>query len=407
MPGMEGLTEAELAQRAGTNTQRIRRLVELAIVSPDPAGAFRPTDVQRIRFADVLEASGISLDDIGSLIATGRLSFSFIDLLFPTPAAYTGQTYEQLCTDRGLSMDVVETVHEAVGLPRPSKDDPVREDDAAMFPMAQFALALGIDQAVLGRVLRVYGENLRRIAQAEPEFYHSYVELPLLGSGMTEGQMRMAATEMSTQLIPIVQRMVLWLYQRHFEHYTIEHTVEHVEAAMEEAGMERRRTTMPPAIAFLDLTGYTALTEEQGDQAAAELATNLAGLVQSGAARHGGRPVKWLGDGVMFHFVDPREATLCALELVEEAPAAGMPSARVGLHAGPVIFRDGDYFGRTVNIAARIAARARPDEVLVSADVVALAGGDGIRYESIGPVGLKGVSHPVVLHRASRAASED
>jgi adenylate cyclase len=264
-------------------------------------------------------------------------------------------------------------------------------------------MGIGLEPAVLGRVLRVYGENLRRIAQAEPDFYHTYVELPLLRSGMSEQQMRDLATEMSTQLIPVIERLILWIYKRHFEHYTIEHIVEHVEAAMEEAGFERKRALKPPAIAFLDLTGYTRLTEERGDEAAAELAASLAALVQKESQRRGGRPVKWLGDGVMFHFPDPAQAVLCGVEMVEQAPASGLPQAHVGVNAGPVVFRDGDYFGRTVNVAARIAGRARPGEVLVSQDVVNLAGADGVRYEEIGPVELKGVTRPVVLHRAARS----
>ena len=81
--------------------------------------------------------------------------------------------------------------------------------------------------------------------------------------------------------------------------------------------------------------------------------------------QHGGNPVKWLGDGVMFHFDDPSAAVLTGLDLVEQTPAAVDVRARVGINAGNVIFRDGDYFGRTVNVASRIADYARPGEVLV------------------------------------------
>jgi adenylate cyclase len=107
----------------------------------------------------------------------------------------------------------------------------------------------------------------------------------------------------------------------------------------------------------------------------------------------------------MFHFPDPAQAVLCGVEMVEQAPASGLPQAHVGVNAGPVVFRDGDYFGRTVNLAARIAGRAGPSEVLVSQDVVDLAGTEGLRYEEVGPVELKGVARPVVLHRALRDGS--
>ncbi|HEV8421507.1 MAG TPA: adenylate/guanylate cyclase domain-containing protein, partial [Actinomycetota bacterium] len=223
-------------------------------------------------------------------------------------------------------------------------------------------------------------------------------------SGMTEHEMLQASTQVSPQLRQMVERMMLWVYRRHQEHATIEHIVEHVENMLEEAGLAIARPARPPAMVFLDLVGYTRLTEERGDQTAAELVGRLAEIVQSESLRFGGKPIKWLGDGVMFHFPDPGQAVLCSLDLVERTPSAGLPPAHVGVNAGPVIFRDGDYFGRTVNVAARIAAQAGPGEVLVSDDVVTLASGDGLRYERVGPVELKGLSKPVVLHRVSKGA---
>ena len=160
----------------------------------------------------------------------------------------------------------------------------------------------------------------------------------------------------------------------------------------------------PPAIAFLDRTGSTRLTEERDDRAAAELAARLVEIVHDLAHRHGGRPVKLLGDGVMFHFPDPGQGVRCGLALVDRIPRAGLPPARVGLHSGPVVFQDGDYFGRTVNISARISDHARPGQVLVSDQVVADADPlEGVRFEPIGPVPLKGLATPMSLYAATRA----
>jgi adenylate cyclase len=194
-----------------------------------------------------------------------------------------------------------------------------------------------------------------------------------------------------------VGRMLVALYTRHQERYTIDHLVSHIEAVVTE-----RRPQRPPAMCFLDLAGYTRLTEERGDRAAAALATSLADLVEQVSLPHGGQPVKWLGDGVMFHFRRPGQAVVAALEMVERTPQAGLPPAHVGLHAGPVVFQDGDYFGRTVNLAARIAGHAGPGQVLVSDQVVAECADGQVAFEPIGPVPLKGVTDPVPLHRASR-----
>ena len=114
--------------------------------------------------------------------------------------------------------------------------------------------------------------------------------------------------------------------------------------------------------------------------------------------------MKWLGDGVMFYFPDPGEGVLAALDMVEGVATHALPPARVGIHAGPVVFQEGDYFGRTVNVAARIAEYARPGEVLVTQDVVDAANGTSITFTEIGPVELKGVSGTLRLHTAGRDA---
>jgi adenylate cyclase len=91
----------------------------------------------------------------------------------------------------------------------------------------------------------------------------------------------------------------------------------------------------------------------------------------------------------------------CGLELVDRLPRAGLPAARVGLHSGPVVFQNGDCFGRTVNIAARITDYARPAEVLVSDQVVADTDPlQAVRFEPVGPVSLKGLSAPITLYNA-------
>jgi adenylate cyclase len=403
MPAVMNLSESELAERSGTTPEQIHRLAEVGILVPDPEGGFRLADVQRVRLAEACERGGISLEDMGKAIASGHLSFSFLDLVLSDPRPLTDTTYGDLSRQLGWSFEFMERSYEAMGLPIPLPDQRIREDEAEVIPATQFILAAGIGEESVARVLRVYAENLARIAQAEAQFYHSYVEMPMLKSGMSELDMLTLAAQMSPQMQQIVENVIRWLYRRHQEHYILEHVVEHVETALDDAGVARERPVRPPAMVFLDLAGYTRLTEERGDEAAAELAARLAGLVQTESRRRGGRPVKWLGDGVMFHFPDPDQAIACAIDLVERAPAVGMPPAHCGVNAGPVVFRDGDYFGRTVNIAARIAARAGPGEVLASEETVPLVSADGIRFDEVGPVELKGVSKPVVLYRAMRS----
>jgi adenylate cyclase len=176
--------------------------------------------------------------------------------------------------------------------------------------------------------------------------------------------------------------------------------IEGLEMQLAAAGLHTR-LEHPPTMCFLDITGYTRLTQERGDAAAADLAGSLARLVERSSMRHGGRPVKWLGDGVMFHFKEPGPGVVAALEMVAGVSEAGLPPAHVGLHAGPVIFQEGDYYGQTVNVASRIADYARPGEVLVTQEVVEASGAVEVAFRDIGPVELKGVGEAMHLHSAS------
>ena len=105
----------------------------------------------------------------------------------------------------------------------------------------------------------------------------------------------------------------------------------------------------------------------------------------------------------MIHYQEPAGAVLSALGLVAQLPEAGLPPAHVGVAAGPVVAQGGDYFGRTVNLAARIAAHANADQVLVSQLVAESAPPQGVRFVELGELPLKGFARPVRLLKACRA----
>ena len=293
-------------------------------------------------------------------------------------------------------------VREAVGFAEPRPEDLVREDELSVVPVIELQLLAGFRPVVIERLLRVWGDSLRRIAETETDLWRSQVVTALLESGMADDEMLQAQAGLGSQLVPLFEQALLAIYHGQQEHAWSKDFVESIERALERAGLYRR-LDRPPAVCFLDLTGYTRLTEERGDEAAADLATRLAGLVRRLAQEHGGTPVKWLGDGVMFFFREPAAAVLAAVEMVEVVGSQGLPPAHVGVHAGPVVFQEGDYFGRTVNLAARIAEYARPGEVLVSQEVVDAAQGGPVMFTEIGPVELKGVPGTLRLHTARRS----
>jgi adenylate cyclase len=246
---------------------------------------------------------------------------------------------------------------------------------------------------------RFFGENMRRLAESQVRSFVSEIIEPMLASGTSTLEVLEHAAPMSGAIQPAGEELVGWLHWRHFEAAVVHETVQLLETLMEQAGFAPTRPAHPPAIAFLDVGGYTRLPEDEPDEEAADLAADLTRVVWNSSYSRGGRPVKFLGDGVMFHFPEPRQAVLSALDIIDELEQAQMPPARVGINAGPVVFRDGEYFGRTVNIASKITEYARPREVLVSEEVVRETE-DGVRFEPIGQIALKGLLEPVPLFRA-------
>jgi len=153
-----------------------------------------------------------------------------------------------------------------------------------------------------------------------------------------------------------------------------------------------------PSFAFVDLAGYTALTDAHGDEAAASHAARFSKL-----ARHALLPavelVKTIGDGVMLASPDP----LACLQRVEDLMAACLrepdfPIARAGLHQGTAVLRDGDWFGSGVNVAARVTALAAGMQLLVTEPIGRVARDAGRAVSEFGEVTLRGVTTPVRLY---------
>jgi len=401
----EELSGEELAVRSGVTAEQLQRLVELGIITPSPRGRFRPPDIQRVRVVDTLAEAGFAPEELSELITTGAYNLDWASVVFPEPIAQLTTTLEQAAAATGLPEDLAGRLYDAWELPRPQPGQALRADEDELLQLAVPALAaFGRDETALLAMHRQLGESLRRLAESQVRLFHTHVEQQLGAEGEPDRAWTDDLNQVAAWLMASLERAVVLLYRRHFEHYVLDVTVLRAEAALERAGLARRRPDRPPAIAFLDLTGYTKLTEERGDRAAAELAARLVEIVHEFAHRRGGRPVKLLGDGVMFHFPEPAQGVWCGLELVDRLPRVGLPRARMGMDSGLVVFQDGDYFGRTVNIAARITDYARPGEVLVSDQVVADAHPlEAVRFEPVGPVSLKGLSTPITLYNAIHA----
>jgi len=399
------LSASALGDLAGVTEAEVDRLVGLGVlVARDGAGPFMAADVQKVRMATACEQAGLPMEGIASAIRAGRVSFAFLEASpYRRWAVRAARSYRAVSEETGVPLDMLCGTLESMGFARAAPDEPMREDELDVVPLLRLARSTQIlDLPWLTRIGRAYAEGLRLAATVENEAYRARFTGPVLASGADQRTAMELATELATEFLPLVDRALMAIYRRQQELVWTEDLVEDIENELDRAGVFRRPERVP-AMSFLDLVGYTRLTEERGDAAAAALAETLAVLVNQSSREHGGVPVKWLGDGVMVHFRDPAGAVLSALRMVRELPQAGLPPAHVGVAAGPVVAQGGDYFGRTVNIAARIAARASAGQVLVSGSVVEAAPPLGVTFVELGELRLKGIARPVRVLEARGA----
>jgi adenylate cyclase len=393
------LPAQELAELVPCSVEHVERLTELGLLEAQDDRLYQSSDVHVVRLMAAFEDAGISLDDVARGVAAGELSFP-LGLFLPEPVQATA-TYEGLAAELGRDPQLLRRLGGELGFP-PPEDDRLRGEDAEMLRLVVTTLDLA-DEDELSRFARLYGGTIQRLVGSGLQFFDLAVRQKVAAYDLPNEEKDAMVYQRAGDYTELVQGLVSWLQRRHREHAVLEYIVGVTEQFMEERGLMPKQRKRPPAIAFLDLAGYTALADERGDEAAAALASDLAVVVHEAAQTQGCRPVKWLGDGVMFHFSDAGTAIRSGLDLIEKTEKAISVPARVGIDAGAVVVQEGDYFGRTVNVAARIADYARPHEVLVSDAAMETCGVDGVEFELIGDVPLKGVSKAVRLHKAVRA----
>jgi adenylate cyclase len=398
------LTEADLAERADVTVDRVRELVGLGLLAPTNA-TFRRRDVMVTRVVSELETMGLDIRALGSAYATGHLTLGYLESVGRRQPRID-RTFAELSQVIGVPIETLQSLYVAYGLPRPRADEYVRADDEPILNALPALFGAGVSDGDVIRAVRIWGDSARRVAQFQVHYLHSTIEETFRRRGMRDNEALDAAlNEVGLRMGHSGEEMLGWLFRRHGEIFFREHNLEHVETALEEAGVRQRPQRGVEAAAFADLSGYTALTEEAGDDEAVRVSVTLAQLVNEVASEHRGDVVKMLGDGVHFHFRDPCDAVRASLAIVESVGAERLPPAHVGVNAGPMIYDEGDYFGRTVNIAARIAAQASENQVFVGEDLVRQVEPDGFELREVGQFDLKGISQPVVVYEAVRSHS--
>ncbi len=392
--GDGALTLAQVAARAGVSGATVRRWVKEGLIPQYRDGWTAPA-ARQVGIVARLRERGYTLEQIREASDSGRLALGDVEDFLSVPEGR--HTLKETARATGLSPALIERIFVALGLSAMSVQA-ISDDDLEMLKYVAAMLEAGLPEEAFAQIARVWGQALAQIAETEVRLFHMYIHEPLMRDGVPGIQIAEQMDGIARELLPFTAPLMNWVHGRFLAHFVEQDVIGHMEAEMGEQAPPEGRLRV--AIAFADLAGYTRLTEEQGEDHAVGAVERFVEEVER-TLPIDARVIKTLGDEAMIVAADPVGLTRWAVDFQAQAPA-DVPPPRIGVHQGQAIYRDGDYYGREINQAARVVARAAGGEVLVTRAVVDVAEGvDGLAFEPIGEVGLKGFSEPTELFLAS------
>lgn len=276
---VDRLTADEVAERAGTTSEHIALLAKVGILEPEDDGTYPRRDVLRARFVLGLDAMGIDANAVADALDSGNLTLRYVEIGGRRPPR-SDRTFDDLSNELDIPFVTLEPIYVAFGLPRPTPDEFVREEDLPLMKFIPVLVGAGLSEGDVLRLARVWGDSARRVAQFQSHYLHHSIEDPFRQRGLRDN----AAFEAALREVGVRsgwsgEDLLGWLYRRHSKVFETEHLFEHVETALEDAGVHRKEPRQVEGCVFADLSGYTRLTEESGDAEAARVSLKLAELV--------------------------------------------------------------------------------------------------------------------------------
>lgn len=381
-----------LAARFDVPAALLERVCELGLLPREPDGSLGGAAARRVSLLAFALSRGIPQGDLlAAMESYGDLFVSF-DAMGLTPSEHDRAA---VLAQVGLSEELVDQLALAAGL---DPTAPPYVEDVAAMRTAKEALELGLPLPVLLQLLRVFSDNMERLAEAENRIFHDHVHEQFRVAGLSGRELMEATAGISTGLLRLVEPTVLYFHRRAWaaasQHDFLRHLTEASRPLPSSLG------AAPCAVLFADLSGFTPLTAALGDRAAAEVLSRFGAAVRRATAARDGRVVKQIGDAFMLVFEQSRDALLCGADLLGWcASEPDFPALHIGGHAGDVLFHDGDYVGATVNLAARIASVTEPSQFLVTDELLRdLPLPPGMDVLPLGPRALKGLVAPVPVN---------
>jgi len=347
-----------------------------------------PNAADRLALLEWLTARGATIAQMVQASRSGPLYILAAELLLTE-----GRNLRlgEVAALAGMSPERIEKIRLTVGFPPVDPNEPrFSEDDARSFAAFEIPVQLFGEQA-MRRFMQVVGSSLARIAEAAVSLFEVSVEGPFREARASELALAQANLQ-AVQMLLGSQRQL-----------------ESVLTGQLDTAIRRLRLAQPPqglhafAIGFVDLVGFTPRSSRLSLRGLGELVERFEDTAHDVVTARDGRVVKLIGDEVMFAAVDPAAACDIALTLVERLCGDSQATPRGGLAHGEVLLRGGDYYGPVVNLAARLAELAVPNELLVTPEVAAGTRDSRLRFEPAGRRLPKGFEAPVTLLTVERA----
>jgi adenylate cyclase len=390
---MAEVTAADVARRIDVPPATLRRWVRSGLV-PLSNGAWTDAAIAQARIVARLRERGHTMHQIRAAAESGRLAYGYLEQLFPSASG--PHSLGDAADRTGLEPALIQRMWGSLGFPAGSRQG-FTDDDLELLEYAAAVLQTGFPLVAFLQLIRVYGQALAQIADAEVKLFHLYVHEPLMRDGVPGLEMAEEMETLAADLLPLAAPMMDGLHRRLLRHFVEQDVIGHMET---EGDFDLGRLRV--AIGFADLAGYTRLTEEAGEEQAVDVVERFVAGVEA-TLPDDARVVKTIGDEVMVVGSDAAALVDWAVGY-QRLAANARPRPRIGMHSGAALYRDGDYYGRAVNLAARVAARAAGGEVLVTRPVMDAAGSH-LRFDHIGEVTLKGFSEPTELFVAGQAVA--
>ena len=392
MAKKERISLSEAARRAGVSKKTLTRWADEKIV-PVRKGKWTAQAAAQARVVARMRERGYSLSDLKQAGKEGRLAFGLSENVF----ADRSETIPiaDVAELTGFEEETIERTMIVLGTPLGQERELTGVDVEALLKMAS-VVESGLPIEALLQLVRVYAQSVRRIADAEVRLFHLFVHEPMIRDGLGQVEMAEALGEVVQSTSPVAVPLFEYLHRRYVRYFMEQDVVGHME---DEFGGGEDIGEVRITLCFIDLTGFTRFTEEEGDAEAYSVIEQFTDTVEATLPPEA-NVVKTIGDEVMVVSPDPSSLTEWSvgfLSLFDDRP-----KPRVGIHYGAAVFRDGDYFGGQVNLAHRVVNRALGGEVLVTGPVAqTIEEHPDLELDGIGEVVLKGFPEPTPLYLVS------